>query len=54
MAAELKTRILLDLAGNYGAQMQAFDKLTAKFASGAQYSMGVAATRVKRQPKTFS
>ena len=42
MAAELKTRILLDLAGNYGAQMQAFDKLTAKFASGAQYSMGVA------------
>lgn len=41
MSDELRSQIVLDLGGNYGQMMRDWSALTARFASAAQYSVGV-------------
>lgn len=42
MSTELRTRMVLDLAGNYGEMMKGFEKATQRFVQGTHTSLGVA------------
>lgn len=42
MNENLRSQIVMDLTGTYGQVMREWDGLTAKFATGAHYSLGVA------------
>lgn len=42
MTVELRTRMILDLAGDFGQKIQGFARDHDRFASGARYSLGVA------------